>query len=182
MTDEPGAGAGAPAPTTRARSEILLNALQTAAILVGLVYGGIQVAELRGEQRRQANIELARSFMTPEFNEGMAIVMTMAPDASQETMIANAPRILQVMQTFEVVGVLVHQGDLDLRTADEFLGGGIVGAWRRLEPFIVQYRAGTGDAHAQEWFQWLAERLIEHRGYESDAPAYEAYRDWEMPD
>ena len=163
-------------------SELVLNVLQTLAIVIGLAYGGVQLAQFQDEQRRQANIELARSFMTPEFNEGMAIVMTMAPDATQESMIANAPRILQVMQTFEVVGVLVYQGDLDLRVADEYLGGGIVGTWRRLEPWILKYREDTGDPHAQEWFQWLAERLLEHRGYEPDSPAYEEHRDWKMPD
>ena len=182
MSDEAGPRTDPPPPTTRARSEILLNALQTAAILVGLVYGGIQVAELRGEQRRQGNIELARSFMTPEFNEGMAFIITMPPDATPEQMMAGAPRVLLVMQTFEVVGVLVHQGDLDLRVADEFLGGGIVGAWERLRPWVESYRADMNDPHAQEWFQWLAERLQEHRGYESATPAYEAHRDWEMHD
>ena len=174
MTEEPAA-------PQRARSDLLLNGLQTLAILVGLVYGGIQLAELRGEQRRNANIELARSFMTPEFNEGMAFIITMSPDATPEQMMSGASRILLVMQTFEVVGVLVHQGDLDLRVADEFLGGGIVGAWQRLRPWVEGYRRDMNDPHAQEWFQWLAERLLERRGYESDRPAYEAYRDWEMP-
>ena len=168
--------------TPRARSELLLNGLQTLAILVGLIYGGIQVAELRAEQRRQANIELARSFMTPEFNEGMATIMTMPANASAEMMIANAGRILQVMQTFEVVGVLVHQGDLDLRVANEFLGGGIVGTWQRLRPFVEQFRRDTGNPHAQEWFQWLAERLMEHRERAGSPPAYEAHRDWRVPD
>jgi hypothetical protein len=166
----------------RLRSELLLNSLQTLAILVGLIYGGIQLADLRAEQRRQANIELARSFMTPEFNEGMAVIRTLPADASAETIGPNADRIVQVMQTFEVVGVLVHEGDVDLRVANEFLGGGIVGSWRRLQPFVEDFRAQTGNPRAQEWFQWLAERLIEYRERSAAPPAYERYRDWEDAD
>ena len=47
-----GAATAAAPRAARARSELLLNGLQTLAILIGLVYGGIQLAELRSEQRR----------------------------------------------------------------------------------------------------------------------------------
>jgi hypothetical protein len=169
-------------PIPKPRSDLLLNGLQTLAIVVGLVYGGIQVQQFRGEQQRQANIELARSFMTPEFNEAMAGVLTMPPDITEADMIERAPRLLLLMQTLEIVGVLVNQGDLDLRVADEFMGSGIVMAWERLRPFVEQYRAQMGNPHVFEWFQWLAEQVVAYDRGHPRRPAYEAQRDWQMPD
>jgi hypothetical protein len=169
----------AEAPARRARSERLLNGMQTLAILVGLVYGGIQLAQIRAEQRRQANIELARSFLTPEFVEGMEVILSMPAGATLESTMADAPRILQVLNTFAVIGVLVHRGDLDLAVANEFLGEATISAWLALRPIIEEGRARSSNRHAQEWFQWLAERLLELRERAARPPAYETYRDWQ---
>jgi len=164
------------------RSDLILNTLQTGAIVVGLVYGGLQLQQFRGEQQRQANIELARSFMTPEFNEAMAVVLTMPPNASEAELVANAPRLLLLMQTLEIVGVLVYQGDLDLRVADEFMGSGIVMAWTRLQPMVEAYRGQVNNPHVFEWFQWLAERIVDYDDTHPRGPAYEVQRDWRIPD
>jgi hypothetical protein len=164
------------------RSELLLNGLQTFAIVIGLAYGGIQVQQFRGEQRRQANIELARSLMTPEFNEAMAVVLTMPAQPSSEQMLEDAPRLLLLMQTLEIVGSLVYQGDLDLRVADEFMGSGIVMAWDRLSPIVEMYRVQVDNPHVFEWFQWLAERLQDYDRTHPRGPAYDVHRDWRIPD
>jgi hypothetical protein len=57
-------------------------------------------------------------------------------------------------------------------------GGVVVTAWERFGPFIARYRQRSGNPETFEWFQWLAERLQEHRSKPGTAPAYVKYRTW----
>ena len=165
-----------------ARSALLLNGLQTAAILIGLVYGGIQLAQFRSEQRRQSKIELARSFMTPEFHEAVAVALEMPGQVTtthmQTQYAEELPRVLLLLQTFEIVGILVFGEDLELATVDNFLGSVIIMAWTKLRPWITEYREENNSPSVAEWFQWLAERLADYRAGAAPEPAYEAYRQW----
>ncbi len=166
------------------RSDILVNALQTAAIVLGLVYGGVQVAQFRDEQRRQSNMELARSFMTPDFHRAMSLVLSApAPGAGGANAFAadEMPNILNMLQAFETVGVLVHQGEMDIAIVNELMGSEITAAWRRMAPTLIAFREARNDPHSAQWFQWLAERLVEYRA-RTPAPAYEAYREWQPGD
>jgi|GEM_PF-867102 len=173
------------------RAALLLNLLQTLAIVVGLVYGAIQLTQFRSEQRRQSKLEMARSFMTPDFHDAYALVLAM-PDSLERAGIgapsaatieslygADMPELLLLAQTFESIGILVHQGDLDLAMVDDFFGIGIITSWRNLEPWFLEFRRDNDASSAGEWFQWLAERLEEYRASAaSPPPAYEAFRDW----
>nr|MDQ3309816.1 DUF4760 domain-containing protein [Gemmatimonadota bacterium] len=80
--------------------------------------------------------------------------------------------------TFESLGILVHRGEVNLDLVDEFFGGMVILSWDRLGPYIVAIRQRTGNPQTLEWFQWLAERLQEHREKPGTAPAYVKYRNW----
>src|SRR5437868_15077014 len=132
-------------PVNENRSALLLNLLQTIAILAGLIFGGIQIIQVRQAHRREAEVELARSFMTPEFTDALALVVLDMPD-SVTTEVVNSyakdmGRVLLLAQTFEIVGILVHDGDLKLQVVDDFMGSDIITSWDKLRPWIVEYRS-----------------------------------------
>jgi hypothetical protein len=169
-----------PRPKSNDHSRFL-NMVQTIAIVAGLLYGAVQLTQFRSEQRRQSKIELARSFMTMEFMDAVAFV-TELPDSATNAVVKSYPqataKIFLLSQTFETVGILVHQGDLDLALVDDFLGTLIISSWTKLHPLFDEYRVLYSSRSVGEWFQWLAERLTEYRATSAPAPAHEAYRNW----
>ena len=166
----------------KTRGAALLNLLQSTAIVLGLVFGAVQLGQFRSEQRRQANAELARSFLTPELMSAFNLILTMPDSVSYETAQADygdeAPDLLFLVQTFETVGLMVYRGDVELGTVDDFLGTFIIISWNKLKPMEEQYRAKYNAPSVAEWFQWLAERLQDYRAGAAPPPAYEAFKDW----
>lgn len=161
---------------------VVLNLLQTIAIVAGLAFGAMELNQFRSEQRRQSRLELARSFMTPEFNEAFAIVLGMPDTLTGEEIEAqyaeHIPKLLLLSQTFETIGILVFQGDLELAMVDDFFGTGIITSWRKFERWTREFREQRSAPSVNEWFQWLAERLERYRSTRQPAPAYDAHRDW----
>lgn len=164
------------------RTADLLNLGQTVAIVGGLLFGAIQLAQFRNEQQRQAVTEVAQSFLTPEFIRGYTSVVSLPDSLDFRTLLERYPEdaqgVLLLGQTFETVGIMVHRGDIDLATVDDFLGTITIQCWNKLRPMMLRYRAENQAPSVAEWFQWLAERLQEYRAGGGSAPAYEAYRDW----
>lgn len=169
----------------KGRTATILNLLQSIAIVAGLAFGAIQLAQFRSEQRRQANAELARSFLTPELMRAFNVVLTMPDSLSYEAIQADygdvVPDLLFLVQTFETVGLMVYRGDVELGTVDDFLGTFIIVSWNKLAPMEEQNRVQYNAPSVAEWFQWLAERLQDYRAGAAPSPAYEAFKDWKPP-
>ena len=159
-----------------------LDFLQTLAIVAGLVYGVAELAQFRTEQHRQANLDLARSFLTPEFMRAANIVVNLPDSVSLEVLQTSygedLPDIHFLAQTFETIGIMVHNGDVRLQTVDDFFGTFIIISWDKLLPMRMGYRKLYNSPSIGEWHQWLTERLREYRAENELAPAYEAFQDW----
>jgi hypothetical protein len=52
-------------------------------------------------------------------------------------------------------------------------------SWQRLEEYVSDLREVLQRETQFEWFQWLAERMMERERVKPPTPAYLAYRDWE---
>jgi hypothetical protein len=61
---------------------------------------------------------------------------------------------------------------------DDFMGTGILTAWKKLERWHKGTREEFGDPYIAEWFQWLAEQLHKYRSLDASEPAYESFHDW----
>jgi len=166
----------------KSRGTAFLNLLQTIAIVAGLAYGAVELGQFRTEQRREAETEVARSFLSPELMDAFSVVMSMPDSLTLESYEADyadqLPHLLLLAQTFETVGIMVFNGDVRLETVDEFLGTPILFSWGKLETVYLQNREAFQAPGIAEWFQWLAERLQEYREGGAIAPAYEAFEDW----
>ena len=164
------------------RTSALLNLLQTVAILAGLAYGAIELTQFRTEQHRQAETEVARSFLSPGVMKGFSLIMRMADSLTLdefETQYENdMADLLMTIQTFETAGIMVFNGDVQLETIDDFLGSAIILSWDKLDTVYIEYRERYQSPSVVEWVQWLAERLKEYRETHAPPPAYEAFQDW----
>ena len=169
----------------KSRAVSLLDLLQSVAIIAGLSYGALELSQFRSEQHRKAKVEMAQSFLNPEVMRAFAFVLSMPDSMSFERLQAEYPAelpgVMLMSQTFETVGILVHDGDIELEMVDDFLGTPIVATWDKLSPTWIRYREELDAPSVLEWYQWLAERLKNYRATVAPAPAYKAYRDWTPP-
>lgn len=81
-----------------------------------------------------------------------------------------------LLGTWESLGILVHRHEIDFEIVNDFYSGSIVPSWRKLEHFVEELRAETNRETRWEWFQWLAERIIERESSEPSVPAQVAQR------
>jgi hypothetical protein len=80
--------------------------------------------------------------------------------------------MVHVTATWETIGVLLFHGELTIDIIDDFFSGPILISWRKLLPYTIDIRQQHQRDTWSEWFQWLAERMMER---ESTAPAVPAY-------
>ena len=74
--------------------------------------------------------------------------------------------------------VLVYRREVDIELVDDAFSGPIVQSWQKLGQYISELRAYLQRDTAMEWFQWLAERMMEREAVLGPVPAYQANRDW----
>jgi hypothetical protein len=83
-----------------------------------------------------------------------------------------------VLGTWERLGVLVYRREIDLELVDDAFSGPIVQSWQKLGSYVHEFRTHIQRDTAFEWFQWLAERMMERETSAQPLPAYVAHRDW----
>jgi hypothetical protein len=67
---------------------------------------------------------------------------------------------------------------LSIDVIDDFFSGPILISWRKLLPYTTDLREQYQRETWSEWFQWLAERMMERESKTPAVPAYIAYRNW----
>jgi len=81
-----------------------------------------------------------------------------------------------VTTTWETIGVLVFQKELTLDLVDDFFSGPIILSWRKLALYLEDVRKEWHRDTMFEWYQWLAERMIEREKASPPVPAHVAHR------
>ena len=72
----------------------------------------------------------------------------------------------------------IFRREVTLDLVDDFFSGPISISWRKLSRYVFEQRAVLDRETAFEWFQWLAERMIEREKQTPPTPAHIAHRDW----
>jgi hypothetical protein len=144
---------------------------------------GIQnIRQYQASRKREAAILMLNSFQTTEFVRGLLCLFDLPEDASKQE-IEKLPMdqflaIYIVIGTWERLGVLVFRREIDLELVDDAFSGPIIQSWQRLGRYIKELRAYLHRDTAMEWFQWLAERMMERETTAEPIPAYIAHRNW----
>src|SRR2546425_4441403 len=86
--------------------------------------------------------------------------------------------VAHVTATWETIGVLLFYKELSIDIIDDFFSGPILISWRKLHPYVADLRQQYQRETWSEWFQWLAERMMERESKTPPVPAHIAYRDW----
>jgi len=160
----------------------VLSVVQTAAIVAGGIFAGVQLRSLNKQRERESALQLLHSFQTREFTTGLIVVFSCSEGLSKgelEELIGD--KIVEVnvlLETFESLGILVFRREISLDLVDDFFSGPIVLAWKKLRNYVIGVRQQNNRETYEEWFQWLAEQFEKRESTAAPIPAHIAYRDW----
>lgn len=161
---------------------ILVQIISTLAMTLGIVFGILNLRNFQTSRRREAAILMLNSFQTMEFVRGLLYIFDLPDDASTEDL-ESLPEdkfmtIYLVLGTWERLGILVYRGEIVIDLVDDAFSGPILQSWVKLGKYVEAFRARVNRETGFEWFQWLAERMMEREQHGSAIPAYIAHKNW----
>ncbi|HEY0305488.1 MAG TPA: hypothetical protein VGC44_10950 [Longimicrobiales bacterium] len=165
----------------------IFDAVTMLTVVLGVTFGAAELRELRESQESQAMMQLYQTLQSPDHVRGTNYIGQLPATLSADSILAlsitgpYAAEMRQVTLTFEAIGVMVYRGDVPIEWVDELFHYSIVSSWNKLKPSVMLRRQRLNYPAVLEWYQWLAERLMERENRQDAMPAYEAYRDWKPP-
>lgn len=161
---------------------VVLQAIATATFVAGAIFTAVQLLLARRAREREVAVEILRLLNSPTIARALRLMYDLEPGLSRaEIMKRLGPDldiVYSMMVSWESLGVLVFRRQLDIQLVDDFVSGSIVLSWRRLEQFVLEERVVRGRETLLEWFQWLAERMIERETQSPAVPAFKAHAAW----
>src|SRR6266404_5979438 len=140
----------------------LANLINAIALTAGVIFAAAQISYYRQRRRREAMLELVRSFQSPAFTSALRRVLSL-PDG------ADAQKIREVL------------GPDGEDAVYDFFSGPILLSWQKLKVYSEEWRHTLNRETGNEWFHWLAERMMEREKLSPPVPAYIAHRTWREP-
>jgi hypothetical protein len=164
----------------------LANLINAFAVTAALIFAAAQIGNYRQRRRRDAMLELVRSFQSPAFTSALRQVLSL-PDGADTQKIREVlgpdgeDAVYLVSLTWESIGLLLFRHELTLEMVDDFFSGPILLSWKKLQVWAEEWRRTLNRETGSEWFHWLAERMMEREKVSPPVPAYVAHRDWREP-
>ena len=161
----------------------LANLINAIAVTAGVIFAAVQIRQYRQRRQRDAMLELVRSFQSPAFTAAYRRVLSL-PDGADAAKIREVlgpdgeDAVYLVSLTWESLGVLVYRREVTLDLVDDFFSGPLVISWRKLKVYSEEWRRTLNRETGNEWFHWLAERMLEREKTSPPIPAYVAHRHW----
>ena len=160
----------------------ILQAIATATFVAGAIFTMVQLRHGRRAREREVALEILRLIQTPHFAKALRLMYDLEPGLARAEVEARLGDdmnfVYAMMITWESLGVLVYRRQLDLQLVDDFVSGSLLLSWRKLERYVKEERVARGRETLLEWFQWLAERMIERESRTPVVPAHRAHADW----
>ena len=164
----------------------LANLINAFAVTAGVIFAAAQINYYRQRRQREAMLELVRSFQSPAFTSALRRVLSL-PDGADAQKIREMlgpdgeDAVYLVSLTWESLGVLVFRREVTLDLVDDFFSGPILLSWQKLKVYSEDWRRTLNRETGNEWFHWLAERMMEREKLSPPVPAYIAHRRWREP-
>jgi len=161
----------------------LANLINAFAVTAGVIFAAVQILYYRQQRRREAMLELVKSFQSPGFTGALRRVLSL-PDGADRKKIhellgpEGEDAIYMVSLTWESLGLLVFRHEVTLDLVGDFFSGPIIASWRKLSGYITELRREAQRDTYFEWVEWLAERMMEEETQTPPVPAHIAHRDW----
>jgi hypothetical protein len=152
------------------------------AVSVAVIFALIQVRQYRQQRRDTAAVELMRTIQSPQWTRALHLLGDVPDGIAASGLHAMdneyEEAAFTVVAIYETIGLLVYRGIVPFHLVQELTGGTIVVMWRKLEVWSNDMRDERDHDRFAEWFQWLAERLVEHEGTINGGPAYKRCAKW----
>ena len=161
----------------------LANLINAIAVTAGVIFAAAQIHEFRRQRRRQSMYTLVQTFQSADFAKALHRIIDLPDNLDRAAIRAKVgpegeDAIYFVTTTWETIGVLVFRKELTLDLVDDFFSGPIVISWHKLARYFEEVRREWQRETLFEWFQWLAERMMERESKFPVVPAHIAHRDW----
>ena len=159
-----------------------LDLVRTVCLVVGGVLALLQLRHNQRQRMRELALQMLRSFQTPDFLTAGNLVYEMPEDLTKEEVEkrfkGKVTCLLVMLGTFESLGVLVHRRDIDIRLVEDFFGGILIMAGRKLRLYIEDMRRLSGRDTYYEWVTWLCDQVKRREAERPALPAHIEFRDW----
>jgi hypothetical protein len=161
---------------------LVFQLISTSAVIIGILFGILNLLNFQKMRKREAALLMLNSFQTTEFVRGLLLIFELPEGISKED-IEKLPKddylsFYILLGTWERLGILVQRREIPMDLVDDAFSGPILISWQKLGNFIDQFRANAQRDTGFEWFQWLAERMLEREAKGSAIPAYITHRNW----
>lgn len=166
------------------QADLALQAVETAAVIVGVAFGLIQLRQLRVQREIQAGIELLRPLHSPMMPENVMALHAL-PEGLSAKQIADRlgerlGSVLAVLGLFESLGPVVARGHIPIDMYADSYRGVTVLCWKKMRPWIEERRR-HGWPNLYEWLEWLAERMEDRAELAPALPAAQQFAAWKSP-
>ena len=146
------------------------------AVVFAICFAFVEFRRYKAKERLETAAALARSYQTPEMAATLRMVVELPEPISMQQYLdlsdAEKDLIWSLFCSIESIGILVSRGDLPIELVDEFFSIPIIEGWRKLAPYVEEFRQKTDSPQAWEWYQWLHEQLIDHHKTMPRIPAH----------
>lgn len=159
------------------------NLANAIAVTAGVIFAVVQIRQYRRRQQRETMLELVRSFQSPAFTSALRRVLSLPDGATLEQIQEvlgpdGEDAVYLVSLTWESIGLLLFRRELTMDLIDDFYSGPILLSWQKLHVYAEEWRQGMKRETGQEWFHWLADRMMEREKLTPPVPAYKAHQSW----
>lgn len=159
-----------------------LSLISTIAIVLALVFAGVQVREANQARRDQAAVALLQSAQGDSWTRAMNSIAQLPANATAEQVDAAGEWATNSVVDFgvrlETMGYMVFSRLVSPEKVDDLLGGVVLMFWSRGKAWTERERIRTNNPKLFEWCEWLADRIGERRGTLGHEPAHKKHRNW----
>jgi predicted trehalose synthase len=154
----------------------ILSAVSSFAVVAALIFAALQVRVANRTRAEHAAISIVEAAQSEAWTRGLNQLHRIPAEATAEQIDALGSEVTSAIEQVgirvETIGYMVWRGMVDIAMVDDLFGGIVIFWWSRIKPFAERDRMRTSNPKSYEWFQWLAERLVERRQRRPAIPAY----------
>ena len=150
-------------------------------IVTGLIFGVFQIREYKKRRLNAVAADLMRTFYSVDLAHAVSFIRLVPDGISAADLKAEGPEYeraaILISTTFETMGLLAFRRLTPFSLVQELAGGIIIVTWRKLSVWVETVREEQSQPSWAEWYQWLAEQLIEVKI--EGKPAYMKFKGWQ---
>ena len=158
----------------------IANIAGAVGLVTGLIFGIIQVRNLRRQQHNAIASSLAQTFYSHDLAQAIAklqplpdgITLREMRELGQEYELAA----ITLVTSFETMGLLVYRRIAPLDLVLDLAGGIVSVMCKKLRNWQDDLRKEQNQPSWGEWFEWLVDQATKRKT--ETEPAHIAYRDW----